>query len=232
MLLRTPNHIESIAWEGELVPSETAMSPKGGQTRPVVTLGKPELWPAAVAMESEVGQQWTPPLGGAEFWLARFACSLRDPDGRLQITAATQSLHLRPRHAGATPGDVYAYSLFPDRLTVEDTGTINVKLSPELSFAKVISFKPGELGVEIAHRQVFPVVQAYGAGESTPSWEFKNHPAHPLDGVQFVYAVIAAMPGAGGGRGTMELVVTVQQEFGPIRYGMPQEEKRNLGFTI
>ncbi|MCA9922375.1 MAG: hypothetical protein KC421_08380 [Anaerolineales bacterium] len=127
---------------------------------------------------------------------------------------------------------MYAYSLFPDRLTVEDKGTFNVKLSPELSFAKVISFKPGELGVEIEHKQAFPVVQAYGAGEATAVWEFKNHPAHPLAGTQFVYAVIAALPGTEGGRGSLELVVTVQKEFGPVRYGIPQEEKRSTGFTI
>ena len=232
MLITTPNQIQSIAWEGELEPSETAMTVRGKKNRPVATLGKPEFWPAAAAMESEVGKKWTPPLGGAEFWLARFACSLRDPHGRLQITAAAQSLYLRPRSASAEQGDVYAYSLFPDRLTVEDKGTIKVNLSPELSFAKVISFKPGELGVDIEHRQAFPVVQSYGAGEATAMWEFTSHPAHPLAGTQFVYAVIAAMPGSDGGRGSIALVVTVQKEYGRIRYGIPQEEKRNVSFTI
>ncbi|WP_420629083.1 hypothetical protein [Candidatus Leptofilum sp.] len=127
---------------------------------------------------------------------------------------------------------MYAYSLFPNRLTVEDKGTFNVKLSPELSFAKVISFKPGELGVEIEHRQAFPIVQSYGAGQTTAVWEFKSHPAHPLDGDQFVYAIIAALPGSGGGRGSIEFVVTVQNEFGPLRYGIPQEEKRHTRFTL
>ncbi|MCA9922376.1 MAG: hypothetical protein KC421_08385 [Anaerolineales bacterium] len=92
MFLKTPDQIESIAWEGELEPPETAMSAKDISARPIVTLGRPELWPATVAMETEIGKKWTPPLGGAEFWLARFACSLRDPQGRLQITAAAQSL--------------------------------------------------------------------------------------------------------------------------------------------
>ena len=232
MRIKTPNRIEAVAWEGELVPSQTAMSAKDASDRPIVTLGKPELWPAAAAMETEVGKKWTPPLGGAEFWLARFACSLRDPVGRLQITAAAQAISLRPRNSGTKQGDVYAYSLFPDRLSVEDKGTFNIKLSPELSFAKVINFKPGEVGVEIEYRQAFPIVQSYGAGEATPMWEYKNHPAHPLDGSQFVYAVIAALPGSGGGRGTMEIVVTVQKEFGPVRYGLPQEEKRSIRFTI
>ncbi|WP_420629082.1 hypothetical protein [Candidatus Leptofilum sp.] len=70
MLIKTPNHIESIAWEGELVPPETAMSAKDAAERPVVTLGKPELWPVADALGIEVGnghRRWA----GLNFgWLA------------------------------------------------------------------------------------------------------------------------------------------------------------------
>ena len=232
MFLSTPVEIESIAWEGELVAPENAMVVRSGKGRPVVTIGRPEFWPAAEALEIEVGKKWTPPRGGADFWLARFACTLRDPDGRAHITTAAQTLYLRPRTAAAGADSVYAYSLFPDRLTVEDKGSFNVKLNPELSFAKVISFKPGELGANIEYRQVFPVIQSYGAGEPAPWWEFNPHPAHPIEGTQFVYAVIAVMPGAEGGRGSIELVVTVQDRFGPIKYGVPQEEKANVRFAI
>ena len=232
MFLKTPVEIESIAWEGELTPPENAMSAKSLLENPVVTIGKPEFWPAAEALETEVGKKWTPPRGGAQFWLARFACSLRDPNGRLQINAAAQNLHLRPRTAAAGPNSVYAYSLFPDHLTVEEKGSFAVELSPELSFAKVISFKPGKLGVNIDYRQVFPVIQSYGAGESQPSWEFKAHAAHLLTGTQFVYAVIAVMPSADGGRGSLELTVTLQNQLGRFKYGLPQEAKANTGFTI
>lgn len=233
MFLKTPVQIESVAWEGELVPPDVAMTTRSERERPIVTIGKPEFWPAAEALEIEVGRKWTPPRGGADFWLARFACSLREPNGRSQITAAAQNLYLRPRATTAAGDDpVYAYSLFPDRLTVEDKGTFNVKLSPELSFAKAISFKPGELGANIEYRQVFPVIQSYGAGEPLASWEFTAHAAHPLAGTQFVYAVIAIMPGADGGRGSMELSVTMRKQAGPIKYGLPQEAQANTRFTI
>ncbi|VAW38392.1 hypothetical protein MNBD_CHLOROFLEXI01-3304 [hydrothermal vent metagenome] len=232
MFLKTPAKIESIAWEGELMSPDVAMSAKPVPERPVVTIGKPEFWLAAEALETELGKKWTPPRGGATFWLARFACTLRDPNGRLQINAASQTLYLRPRTASAAKAAVYAYSLFPDRLTVEEKGTFNVKLNPELTFAKAISFKPGELGANIEYRQVFPVIQSYGAGEPLASWEFKAHPAHPIEGTQFVYAVIAVMPGADGGRGSIELTVTSQNQYGRIKYGLPQKAKTNVGFTI
>ncbi len=232
MFLTTPVAIESVAWEGELVPPTVAMSEKGVEARPVVTIGKPEFWLAEDALETEVGKKWTSPRGGAQFWLARFACTLRDPNGRLQINAAAQNLYLRPRTGAASSDSVYAYSLFPQRLTVEEKGSFDVKLSPELSFAKAISFKPGELGVNIEFRQVFPVIQSYGAGEPQASWEFTAHPAHPLDGTQFVYAVIGVMPGAEGGRGSIEISVTTQNQIGRIKYGLPQEANANVSFTL
>ena len=79
----TPTEITNVAWEGELV-APLVMSPKGSQSV-VATLGHPEIWPAARALEAEVGRKWTPPLGGADFWLLRLACTLREPEGRLVI---------------------------------------------------------------------------------------------------------------------------------------------------
>ena len=77
----TPSEIESVAWEGELVAPAVAMRPKGARAV-VAALGHPEIWPAARALEAEVGRKWTPPLGGADFWLLRLACTLREPAGR------------------------------------------------------------------------------------------------------------------------------------------------------
>ncbi len=94
MYIRTPTKIQSIAWEGPLE-SPAAKSPSAA--RPIVTLGRPEIWPAAEALENEVGKKWTPPLGNAEFWLVRLACTLRKPPGRERITEAEQRLYLRPR---------------------------------------------------------------------------------------------------------------------------------------
>ena len=118
----------------------------------------------------------------------------------------------------------------PERLTVESQGTFGVKLGPELSFAQVISFKPGEVSAEIEYRQVYPVIQSYGAGEAQASWEFKAHAAHPLLGTQFVYAVVAVMPEAEGGRGYLELSVTSQKPVWPdqILFAARGQGKRHL----
>ena len=236
MHIFTPVDIESVAWEGELVFPDTLRSADRPQP-PVVTLGQHELWPAAEALEPEVGRKWTPPLGGADYWLLRLACTLRDSDGspkvsRRPVVEATQSLYLRPRNAGAGEGAAYAYSLFPDRLTVEDKAEFSVSLGPELTFISGLGIKPGEIGATITYRKAFPVIQGYGAGEPSPSWVFKAHAAHPLAGSQFVYAVVAARTGAGGARASVELTATVDTRWGPVRLGLPETARANLSFTI
>jgi hypothetical protein len=195
----------------------------------VVTLGRPEVWPAAVALENQVGQQWVPPLGDADFWLLRLACTLRQPGGssplvRSAIKEAQQTLALRPRNGRAARDTTYAFSLFPDRLTAEDKVELSAGLEPGLKFAKTFELKVGKLGAKIEFRKVFPVIQAYGAGEPEPYWVFKPHAAHPLEGSQFVYAVVAAGRGADGVLGHVDMTVTVEDRlFGLIRYGLPDE---------
>lgn len=233
MQIATPSKIQTIAWEGALIEPTTTRSFKSVKTKPpVVTIGQCEVWRAADALENQVGQKWVAPLGGAEFWLMRFACTLREPGGVVKIGEAQQSLYLRPKNSGAGQDAAYAFGLFPDRLGAADKTEWNVKLGPELKFADGSGFKVGELGAKFEFIQVFPVIQSYGAGESTPYWIFKPHASRPLAGSQFVYAVLAAKAGAEGIRGTVAMTVTVETQFGPVRFGMSDEAQANTQFVI
>ena len=98
MRITAPTEIKEIAWEGSLEPSETA-KPISNAARPVVTIGKPEIWDTADALKNEVNQVWTPPLTAASFWLVRLACTLREPPGLPRISEVEQSLYLRPKTA-------------------------------------------------------------------------------------------------------------------------------------
>ncbi len=227
----TPSEIKSVAWEGELVAPAVAMG--GRSPRSVVAaLGQPEIWPAAQALEIETGRKWTPPLGGADFWLLRLACTLREPEGRPALTSAEQRLFLRPRNAAAGENAAYAHSLLPLRLGVEDKSEINASLGPELKFSE-FGLKVGEVGANIEYRKVFPAIQAYGLGQPSPWWKFRAHLAHPLAGSQYVYAVVAALDGAGGVRASVELVATVETSWaGLVRLGLPEEARAHLSFRI
>ncbi len=232
MKIVTPTEIESVAWEGDLAAPTVSFGPKS-PTRLTATIGKPAIWAVADALENEVGQKWTPPLGNADYWLVRLACTLRDPSGMQTITAAQQRLYLRPQNHQADDDTTYALSLFPDRLGVEDKGEISASLGPEMKFAGGSEFKVGQLGAKIECRKVFPVIQSYGAGESAPYWVFKPHAAHPIEGSQFVYAVVAAKAGSGGIQAYVELVATVEARLGGlIRLGTPEEVRPYTKFTI
>lgn len=233
MQITAPSEIKAIAWEGALSVPETTRAFKSPTSRaPVVTIGQPEIWRAADALENQVEQKWVAPLGGAEFWLARFACTLRSPGGIEKISEAQQSLFLRPKNSSAGKDTAYAFNLFPDRLGAEDTGEWSVKLGPELKFADGSGFKIGELGAKFDFRKVFPVIQSYGAGEWNPYWVFRPHASRPIEGSQFVYAVIAAKAGAQGIRGTMTVTVTVETQFGPVRFGMSDEAQESTRFVV
>lgn len=231
MHFTTPTKIQSIAWEGELLPSGVVKAALGRQ-KPVVTIGRAEVWPVEQALEGETGKKWIAPLGNAKFWLARLACTLREPPAGMEISAATQTLYLRPQPRSAGDGCAYAHNLFPQRLGVEDKSNFTLTLGPELGFADGASVKLGELGATIEYRKVFPVIQAYGMGEAAPAWEFKPHAAYPLLGSQCVYAVLAARAPAAGLRVHVELTVTMQSAFGPLKYGTPQEARQYTEFEL
>ncbi|MBA3530399.1 MAG: hypothetical protein H0T73_00565 [Ardenticatenales bacterium] len=229
MDITTPSEIGEVAWQGtlEAPPNMLKISPSD---RPVVTIGKAEFWSVPDALSPVVGQAWIGPLGNHHYWLARFACTLHRPRGSSTITEARTQLYLRPQESQAGAGSAYAHSLFPERLEAEETGEISALLNPQLTIEAVGEVSVGQVGRKISYRKVFPVIQSFGAGESKPYWEFRPHAARPLEGTQFVYAVLAAPPEAGGVRGNIELIVTVQTEVGPIRLGAPDEAREALSF--
>jgi hypothetical protein len=63
MPIVTPAQIETIAWEGALeMPAAAYSLPTPTGPGLVVTLGKPEIWPAGDVLERELGVKWHPPI--------------------------------------------------------------------------------------------------------------------------------------------------------------------------
>jgi hypothetical protein len=229
MRIITPEEIGQVAWEGALKQSGQSFS-KGVTAPPRVTMGEPVWWPAEQALESETGKKWTPPTGGQRYTLVRLSCTLHPPaEERTRYTDVTLTAYLRPH---AAVGAAVAHDLYPLRETTETKGKFTVSLGPELKFAPSVDVKLGEIGAEIEFRRVFPVIQAFGLGESRPYWQFKHDATAPLLGSQSVYMVVAAAEQAGGVRLSVELVATVETRFGPIRVGLPEEARTHLSKLI
>ena len=230
MHIITPAEIERVAWDGYLEPLGQTF--KSAALRPRVTLGEPVWWPAAQAMENETGKEWVPPVSDRRYTLLRLACTLHplaDPHARYD--AATLTLYLRPRRNSAA-GPVVAHDIYPRRLSAERQTKFDVGLGPDLKFAQLFEASLFGIGAEIEYRQVFPVIQGYGLGESRPYWQFVHHESNPLLGSQSVYAVLDAPPDSGGVRLSVELVATLQTRFGPLRVGLPEEARAHLSRVI
>jgi len=225
----TPTEIEEVAWDGYLEPPGERM--RGLEALPRVTLGEPAWWPAEVALEAETGQTWTPPRPGRQYTLLRLALTLHPPDEpRTTYTEATLRAFLRAAHGRGAA--VVAHDLFPRRLTAEQKGTFTVGLGPDLKFGGVAGVSLGQVSAEIEFHRVYPVVQAYGLGESGPYWQFAHHGTNPLLGCQAVYAVLDAPQEAGGVRLSVELVATLKTRTGPLRLKVPDEARVHLSRVV
>jgi hypothetical protein len=88
------------------------------------------------------------------------------------------------------------------------------------------------VGAEIEYRQVYPVIQGFGLGESAPYWQFAHHAAHPLLGCQSVYAVADAPLGADGVRLSVELAAALETRYGIIAVGLPEPARAHLSRVI
>jgi hypothetical protein len=170
-----------------------------------------------------------PPSGDWRYTLVRLACTLHPLAERLtRYAEAILRASLRPRLG---PGTVLAYDLYPQRLTADIKGTYTIGLSPELKFGPVAA-SVLEVGAEIEFRKVVPVIQGYGLGESSPYWQFTPHSSYPLLGCQSVYLVLAVPADAGGAQLDLEMLATVEDRFGPVRLGLPEEVRTQISRTI
>jgi hypothetical protein len=228
MAIVTPTQVEHVAWQGTLVQAAGAFS-KAVSSLPKATLGEPVVWKMD-ALKTQLGKEWTPPADGRLFALVRIDFTLHPlEDSSAHYPQAQLNVFLRPR---AGIGNVVALDLFPVQVTAEKSGKRNVKLAPELKFVSAIDFKPGELGVEIEHHDVFPVIQAFGVGQSNPYWVFKNDNTHKSIGSQSVYFIVAVPPEAQGARLSLELTAQVKSRFGSFIGGVPEEARANLSKMI
>jgi hypothetical protein len=216
------------AWEGYLEPLGETM--RGSGPLPRVSLGEPVTWNAAAALQSELGQTWTPPDPTLAYTLIRLSCTLHPTDERNgRYTEVRLEAPLRIRNGA---GRAVAHDLFPMQQTVQDTGKIAVGLNPELKFAKAIDVKLLEVGVEKNYAATFPVVQAYGLGEADPYWLFQSHDQFPLQGSQKVY-LLAAAPPTVRLRLFLRLIATVKPpRWDIVRYGLSETAVARLTFDI
>lgn len=148
MLLRVPELLSSILWEGPLESATedaleqlsrewTAMGIRADTKEvvrdlPVLSIGQPEVWPLAQAYPRDR----MPPLlqvkiAEADFYLVRLACSLRPVRDRVQVKWFRFMACLLPDDASNQP---IALDLHPLQVTQRVRHDVKVTINPTLRF--------------------------------------------------------------------------------------------------
>ncbi|CAG0940077.1 hypothetical protein ANRL1_00065 [Anaerolineae bacterium] len=227
MRIVTPTTIERVAWEGKLEQAGQIFRDDSASAR--VSLGEPVVW-MLDALKNQVGKKWAQPLGDLRYMLIRLSLTLHSlDDTSARFAEATLTTYFRSQSG---VGNVFTHDLYPQRITAASSGTIKIAVKPDLKFVEAIKSSPGDVGVEIEHHNVFPVVQAFGLRQSNPYWKFSNHAANPLIGCQSIYLVLAVSHDAEGARLSIELSAKVESRLGMIHVRLPEPARTQLSRTI
>ena len=186
LTITTPTSIEEVAWEGILEPTGAAYR---DTDVPRVSLAEPTSWTLDNdAMQGKTGENWIPPDDKKRYKLLRLAFTLHElKDSRSRYTEATLRTYLKP------PSQIIAHDLYPQRVSAEGSKkSASVELGASLKFSEAVSLSGPKAGVKIEFQEIYPVVQAFGLGESNPYWSYKDSKRNQLLGSLFVYMVLEA----------------------------------------
>ncbi len=210
-------------WTGALEPPSQMYATRGSGL-PRVSLGKPVWW----SDQKMLGENWSPPAGGARYGLARFAFSLR-PEERQVIRSAEFIVYLHAKGAGPRP---IVFDLLPKTTTEEQTGSRTFGLDPKFKFANLVEVSGVSAGTTLDVKQAVPVTAADGVGESAARWVFSAQRAHPLLGSQIVFATVELPPGVEAARASVQLTAEVETNFGLVRGLLPEEERQSKSWVL
>ncbi len=194
MLLRVPETIENVIWEGALE-EETedtgikfAHPPTNrAEELPIVSIGRPEKWNMTdLYAPNPIPSIIQTKLNEANFYLVQLSCSFRPIKDELEISQAFFTVELLPDRDRHQP---IAFNLHPLEVNQEIERNCTFTLSPSLKFVKIEgSLGSAEFG--LAYSELQPMIIATGVGEPTPRWEYQKTNGKAVHGSKFMYLLL------------------------------------------
>ena len=227
MELSLPTWLEKPIYDGFLEPVEfdsTEEKLRSSQGLKI-QLGRPEWWFASDILS----KTWIPPQSDDIYLLVRLAFSIEPIKGyRAEEVRLTAYLHCSQK----VDRQPIAFDLFPREVQEEIPVEVAITMGPSLKFDE-IEGSLGAVGAEIPITMVKPVITTSGLGQTTPTWIFRRHRRHPLEGSRLVYVIIAYPSKSQKMRLSLELTAIVTDFFGTLPLlGLPSQERDNLSWTI
>lgn len=197
MLLRVPETVGEIAWQGVLESENTdtpwknikMARPSSGfsDKLPIVSIGAPEKWNLTALYEAEtMPRSIQVKLDEANFYLVRLSCSFRPRRNEVQISQARFIIEILPDRDQSQP---IAFDLHPMQVNQEVKHNFKVTLNPSLKF-KEVQGSLGSSDFAIEYPELQPTIVATGVGERRPSWEYQKAKGVGIQGSKFMHLLL------------------------------------------
>jgi hypothetical protein len=207
-------------WEGTL--EQPAMMFRGTDGVSA-SIGEPFQW----ADGEMLGGNWKPPVGGNRFYLLQLAFTLK-PSGKIKVTSADFCLSL-----GAQGGKhAVVFDAFPREQTIEQKNAITLGVGANFKLSPVVEASLGKADITVDFGYVVPVIRVEGLQESKLCWRYSEHAKYPLTGSRRMVAIVSLPDGMNNALATLELTVSAEGRFGPIRVSTPEMEQERLRWVV
>jgi hypothetical protein len=222
MLLRAPEAVKDVLWEGSLEP-ETDEAVERTQRElatqdvriafqddirnlPTVSIGRPEIWHLSeVYAPNKMPLLLQSKLEESDFYLIRATCTFRPLVQRVRLSWARFLIHLLP---DTSDRQSLVYDLHPKDVYQEVKRQVKVALSPNLNFQQV-GVEVGGLEFGIEYPELQPIITAGGLGEDVADWNYEEARGIRLQGSKTMHLLIKVPTGMPSGWATLGLVADV-----------------------
>ena len=197
MLLKVPDAVEHIIWEGGLESEEVGITQKNlkmagpsssfSDGLPIVSIGQPEKWNLTELYKPDpIPRSLQVKLDEANFYLVRLSCSFRPRRNEIQISQARFIAELLPDRHHNQP---IAFDLHPLAVNQEVKRNFTVTINPSLKF-KEIEGSLGSTDFGIEYPELQPTIVAAGVGERRPSWDYRKAKGIGIQGSKFMHLLL------------------------------------------
>ncbi|MBK8619073.1 MAG: hypothetical protein IPN96_18595 [Anaerolineales bacterium] len=109
--------------------------------------------------------------------------------------------------------------------------SVTLGIGPDFKFGTTdVSLAKAETKFDVG--VVVPVVRVTGLQESRLCWRYSEHAKYPLTGSRRMVAIVSLPPEMKTALATLELTVSAEGRFGPIRVSPPAMEQDRLRWVV
>ena len=233
MLLKVPEKIEQVLWEGTLgLTREIEQKRAEGRIEltdddiknlPIISIGQPEAWGITEYYHpEEIPYPIKTKLAETDFYIVRLACSFRSLRDEHRVQWARFLVRLLPDKNNRQP---IAFDLYPLRVDKEVKHNVRFTLSPEIKFKEIVSIKSDRTS-EIEYTELQPIISAHGVGQTTPCWDYYETKEIAIQGSKFMHLLVQAPKGIKTIKAVLSLFASVQIKGSVLAKLTMRDEKK------